>query len=89
MTVERELFRLGNAAVLGIDEVGRGALAGPVAVGVVAVGRAPGPMPEGLRDSKLLSAARRALLAPACAAWAGLHGVGMATAAEIDRLGIV
>lgn len=76
--------------VIGIDEVGRGALAGPVAVGVCAI-RAEDieiPFPEGLRDSKLLSEKKRDILAPASQQWAWEHAVGWASAEEIDRFGI-
>ncbi|MDR0945083.1 MAG: ribonuclease HII [Bifidobacteriaceae bacterium] len=77
--------------VVGMDEVGRGALAGPVAVGAVAVGPAQIDQgaPAGLADSKLLTArARERLTAPA-AAWAAAWAVGWASAQEIDQVGIV
>ena len=41
-------------SLAGVDEVGRGALAGPLAVGVVVVDRECGPAPEGVADSKTL-----------------------------------
>lgn len=75
--------------VIGIDEVGRGALAGPVVVAAVVTSRAAGEPPPGLRDSKLLSAARREALAPLCASWATAWAIGEATPAEIDAQGIV
>lgn len=87
--VERVLLRAGASLVIGCDEVGRGALAGPVTVGVVAVDeRMPDP-PPGLRDSKLLSEPRRIELAPLAQRWARAWAVGDASAAEIDDLGIV
>ena len=56
-TVENSFHRLGYPRVAGVDEVGRGCLAGPVAVGVVVLDpRRPVP---GLRDSKLLTADAR------------------------------
>jgi ribonuclease HII len=78
----------GGALVAGMDEVGRGALAGPVSVGVVVV-RLPdaGPIPE-VRDSKVLSAARREALVPQVRAWGAAAAVGHAEPAEIDRYGI-
>ena len=53
--VEDELIRSGVRTVAGMDEVGRGALAGPVMVGVVVVDARTGPAPEGLADSKMLT----------------------------------
>lgn len=82
----------GRRIVVGIDEVGRGALAGPVAVGACAIeiidGRTP-PLPDGVRDSKKLTARRReALVDPVRAAAAG-SSVGWATPGEIDEIGII
>lgn len=88
-TLERSLLRAGHALVGGIDEVGRGALAGPVTVGVVVVDLATRPAPRGLRDSKLLApAAREALCAPV-RRWSVAHAIGHASPAEIDAWGIV
>lgn len=84
---EQELFGAGASIVIGIDEVGRGAIAGPVAVGVHAVLAGTRQFPEGLRDSKLLSEKRREILAPLVAAWGG-GAVGYASAEEIDTRGI-
>jgi ribonuclease HII len=80
------MFAAGARVIIGMDEVGRGALAGPVAVGVCAIS-APDDFPEGLRDSKLLSAKRRVALEPLVRAW-GACAVGDASAEEIDELGI-
>lgn len=72
--------------VAGMDEVGRGAIAGPVAVGLCVSG--PDDPPAGLADSKLLTARRREqLFVPVCR-WAVAASVGMATPDEIDRLGV-
>lgn len=87
LDVEREWFARGFDVVIGLDEVGRGAIAGPVAVGAHAVGADIGPFPAGLRDSKLLSEKKREALAPLVAEW-GRGAVGFATAAEIDERGI-
>ena len=80
------MFASGARLIIGMDEVGRGALAGPVAVGVCAISVAD-DFPEGLRDSKLISAQRRVALDPLVRAW-GACAVGEASAAEIDELGI-
>ncbi|NLA64973.1 MAG: ribonuclease HII, partial [Leucobacter sp.] len=84
---ELECFAGGVPLVIGIDEVGRGAIAGPVAVGAHAVLAEHAPMPVGLRDSKLLSEKKREEIAPLVAAW-GSGAVGYASAAEIDERGI-
>jgi len=88
-TVERELFAAGTHLVIGCDEVGRGALAGPVAVGMVVLSATCGPHPDGLRDSKLLSEKRRVELDPLVRGWAMNHAVGMADATEVDEVGII
>lgn len=84
---EQSCFDAGASLVIGVDEVGRGAIAGPVAVGVHAVARGVDAFPVGLRDSKLLSEKKREALAPLVAGW-GNGAVGYATAAEIDERGI-
>ncbi|MDU0968681.1 MAG: ribonuclease HII [Actinomycetaceae bacterium] len=75
--------------VAGMDEVGRGALAGPVAVGIAVVDAAVGEPPAGLRDSKLLTAPRREALVDPVQAWGRASAVGMASPGEIDAWGIV
>ena len=85
------LAELGDGAlVAGMDEVGRGALAGPVSVGVAVVSAATSRrMPPGLADSKLLTPqAREDLVAPV-RTWCTASAVGHASAAEIDELGII
>jgi len=84
---ELELLRAGAPIVIGMDEVGRGAIAGPVTVGVCVVSPETVDAPPGLRDSKLLSAPRREALAPIVREWA-LVACGSASAVEIDELGI-
>lgn len=72
-----------------LDEVGRGALAGPVSVGLTVLDlTALVELPD-VRDSKLLKAARREELAPVVREWAAFSAVGHAEAAEIDSFGIV
>ena len=89
LKVERELFDTGAPVVLACDEVGRGALAGPVAVGLVLIDASVRRMPAGLRDSKLMTEPRREAMAPRAAAWVRGWAVGEASAAEIDELGIM
>ncbi len=72
-----------------MDEVGRGALAGPVSVGVVVIDAATPTAPAGVRDSKLLTPTARQTLVPRIQAWALAFAVGHAQPAEIDLLGIV
>lgn len=74
--------------VIGIDEVGRGALAGPVSVGVCVLSDLNEP-PQGLTDSKLLRPVVREALVPAITAWARAVAVGHASPVEIDSVGIV
>ncbi len=85
---EEALWRAGVRRVAGLDEVGRGALAGPVVAAACLF--APGTqLPEGFADSKRLTARQRRELA----AWIRAEAVAWAVAAashrEIDRLGIV
>jgi ribonuclease HII len=89
LDVETELHAGGARFVIGCDEVGRGAIAGPVAVGLCAVDATVSAVPAGLRDSKLLSEPKREQLAPLAVAWAVHSAVGLASADEVDRLGIM
>ncbi|TFC95832.1 MULTISPECIES: ribonuclease HII [Cryobacterium] len=89
LDVELALLAAGATCVIGCDEVGRGALAGPVGVGVAVVNAAAAAFPAGLRDSKMLSQSRRELLAPLAMAWALHSAVGLASPLEVDRLGII
>ena len=84
---ELELLASGVPAVIGIDEVGRGAIAGPVSVGACVVTTETTDAPAGIRDSKLLTASRREALAPAVSAWA-VTITAHASPQEIDELGI-
>jgi len=76
----------------GLDEAGRGALAGPVCVGAVILPR-DNPLLlqtlSGVRDSKQLTPRRREKLAPCIKEVALAWGIGFASAVEIDELGIV
>ncbi len=75
-----------STTICGVDEAGRGPLAGPVVACAVVLDRAAPP--AGLADSKRLSPARRAALAETIRASAAV-GVGVATVAEIDALNIL
>lgn len=92
LSLEQELFDSGYEFVIGIDEVGRGSLFGPVAVGVAvlesAVHSGKADWPGQLCDSKLISEKIRESLFEPVGAWVSGYAVGMATAAEIDELGI-
>jgi len=83
---ERAAQALGHARVAGVDEVGRGPLAGPVTAAAVILD--PECIPEGLTDSKKLGRARRETL---CAALMGCAQVSVAHASveEIDALNIL
>lgn len=86
---ERALQRQGYEIVVGMDEVGRGALAGPVSVGVVAINGSTKTAPVGVRDSKLLRPAARERMFSPLQRWALGWGVGHAYPDEIDALGIM
>jgi ribonuclease HII len=89
LKVELEMLAGGARCVIGCDEVGRGALAGPVAVGLVVMNATARPLPAGIRDSKLLSEPRREALAPIAVEWALYSTVGLASPQEVDTLGII
>ncbi|OKJ00928.1 ribonuclease HII [Kitasatospora sp. CB01950] len=85
-SVERSLRRAGARLVVGLDEVGRGAWAGPVMVGAAVTGlRRP---PEGLTDSKLLTERRREALVPILEDWVTAYAIGAASPRECDDLGM-
>ena len=88
LRIERALLRAGADVVCGMDEVGRGALSGPVTVGAVSVDARCRSLP-GVRDSKLLAPSAREELVPAIRGWAVAWAVGHASAAEIDADGII
>ncbi len=86
MAAERAALRDGRV-VVGVDEVGRGALAGPLAVGAVVVTR-PRSAPEGLDDSKALTEREREALEAPLDGWATAWALGWASAQEIDWWGL-
>lgn len=86
---ERSFLSGGHRFLAGCDEVGRGALAGPVSVGLVVVDITSARGLRGVRDSKLLTPAERVALVPKIRSWAVASGVGHASAAEIDADGLM
>ncbi len=90
LTLERRLLRE-HPIVIACDEVGRGALAGPVAVGAVVIdaARSRKRIPQGLRDSKLVPEPKRADVAARAASWVSVSAVGWASSVEIDQVGIM
>jgi ribonuclease HII len=86
-TVERSLRATTGAKIIaGVDEVGRGAWAGPVTVCAAVTGlRRP---PTGLTDSKLITPKRRAEMAAQLLGWVTSHALGHASPEEIDALGM-
>jgi ribonuclease HII len=85
--IEEELFSQGYAAVCGIDEAGRGPLAGPVCAAAVML---PKDLEiPGLDDSKKLSDKRRRELFPIIQQQAIAYGIGFASHEEIDEINIL
>jgi ribonuclease HII len=87
LRVERALQRDGHRVLAGMDEVGRGALAGPVSVGVVVIDETCRSAPQGVKDSKLLTPAHRERMVRPIRRWALAYAVGHASPAEIDEIG--
>ena len=83
---ERALLDRGEI-VVGIDEVGRGALAGPMVLGAVVL-TSTSPPPETLNDSKLLTALQRDALVGPIELWAADWSLGSVSADEIDAWGL-
>jgi ribonuclease HII len=86
LAYERVLLDEGHF-VVGIDEVGRGALAGPLTVGAVVL-RVDAPPPIGLGDSKTLTARQREELVEPIEQWCAEWSLGSVSAFEIDRWGL-
>jgi ribonuclease HII len=90
LSEERGLWAEGHRWVAGLDEVGRGAWAGPVTVGVALMAPqvAEDSMPAWLRDSKQLSEVRRESMFDSVGQWCAEWSIGHASAAECDRWGM-
>lgn len=84
--IEERLRAAGAVRIAGVDEVGRGAWAGPVLV-CAAVTDLSTP-PKGLTDSKVLTPRRRAAIAGELETWLPAYAYGMASAEEIDEAGM-
>lgn len=83
---ERELWDAGSPYVAGVDEVGRGAWAGPLTVGAAVLPR--DRRVNGVRDSKMLSEKQRERLFDRISEWCVTWAVGHATHEECDALGM-
>lgn len=91
LQTESRLFGSSNRFVIGVDEVGRGAIAGPVAVGLSLIDRESKNLsswPEKLQDSKLMSEKSREEIFPEIINWVFGSAVGYASNSEIDEMGI-
>ncbi|HEX6518991.1 MAG TPA: ribonuclease HII [Streptosporangiaceae bacterium] len=86
--IERSLATTGARCIAGVDEVGRGAWAGPVTVCAVIVRPGYPEPPAGLTDSKLLSPPRRETIAGELLDWVEASAIGEADHAEIDSAGM-
>jgi len=86
-THERRVSGGGCRRIAGLDEVGRGCLAGPVIVAAVILN--PARTPRGIRDSKLLTPARREALLRAILRTAEAWSIGASDAPEIDAINIL
>jgi len=86
LSYETRYIQLHAGPIAGVDEAGRGPLAGPVVAAAVVLD--PDCIPEGINDSKALTAAKRARLCEELLACAKV-GVGIASVDEIDRLNIL
>ena len=85
---EEEARSAGHGLVAGLDEVGRGALAGPVVAAAVILDPSA-PLPEGLDDSKKLTRLQRERIAEELKRSALCYAVGVVSHEEIDRTNIL
>jgi ribonuclease HII len=85
-SVERDLLAQGYRCIVGVDEVGRGAWAGPIMVGAAVL-----PLERrvyGVRDSKMLAEAERERLFDRVAGWCSAWAVGASSQEECDEVGM-
>lgn len=87
-TFEKQAFSAGYRFVAGVDEVGRGSLAGPV-VAAACILDASKPLPRGLNDSKQLTRAQREEIAEKLRRRCLAYAIGEVSADEIDRINIL
>lgn len=85
--IEEEFFKKGIKLIAGVDEAGRGPLAGPVCAAAVIL--PPSVDIPGLNDSKKLSDKQRRTLMPVIKEKALAYGIAFATEAEIDEVNIL
>jgi ribonuclease HII len=83
---EKELWARGHEIVVGMDEVGRGAWAGPLVIGACVAPR--DRRLNKIRDSKLLHEAEREAMFDRVADWSFLWSLGIVTHGECDELGM-
>ncbi len=84
--IEQEMWARGHDVVVGIDEVGRGAWAGPLVVGAAILPRQKRVL--GIRDSKMLTERERERLFDRIAGWCDAWATGSASQEECDELGM-
>lgn len=90
LTEEKDLWSQGYRFIAGLDEVGRGALAGPVGAGAVILPtNIDISLLDGVRDSKELTPAQRESLSPRIKKVALAFGIGMVSSEMVDEIGIV
>jgi ribonuclease HII len=91
LSLESAFWKFGLRAVCGIDEAGRGALAGPVSAGALVLppDLEIGVLLDGLQESKSLSSDQRSRWAALLKTYAQDWAVGFADSLEIDLLGII
>ena len=88
LNFERQAHAEGYKFVAGVDEVGRGCLAGPVVAGAVILNLEK-PLPEGLNDSKKISKKKREIIAVEIKEHALAYAFGQIEAEEIDCINIL
>ncbi|HET6917384.1 MAG TPA: ribonuclease HII [Acidimicrobiales bacterium] len=86
LKVERGFWDAGDEIIVGVDEVGRGAWAGPITVGAAVLPR--DRRVYGVRDSKMLRESERERLFDRIAGWCLAWGVGSASQEECDGIGM-
>ena len=89
LDIEREYFKNGYAAVAGVDEVGRGPLAGPVVCAAVILSREEDKRISGINDSKKLTAKKRELLSAQIKERALAYAIESVDEKVIDEINIL
>jgi ribonuclease HII len=88
LVFEQQAFEAGYGFVAGVDEVGRGCLAGPVVAGACILDPSK-PLPDGLNDSKKLTEKKRESIAAELKLNCIAYAIGQIEAEEIDRINIL